>query len=85
MPGRGLSPEEVDRTPMWKLAAFLGADVEREETQGALEDAVPSGGDLIERRLRHARGEGPAPEAAPTPPSVIAALAPGLIGANPPG
>lgn len=83
-----MTPSEVDATAVWKIAAFLGVDIDRiEEAKARTGDGLglPSGrDDLIERRLAHARGEGPAPEAAPTPPGVIAALGGGLIGALPP-
>lgn len=56
-----MSPREVKATLVWEIAAWLGVGEPTDDDEGG----IPSGGDLIEQRLAHARGEGPEPEARP--------------------
>lgn len=81
-----MHPLQVDATPVWKIAAFLGVDVDRAEERG--EAPQPDGGslqsgrdrDIIAERLAHARGEGPKPEADPPPASLASFVGEGFIG-----
>ena len=66
---RGIPPEVVDRTEVWKVAAMLGLDYERHPVE---EDRPRSDGragvvsrprrNLVAERMRHAQGLGPKPE-----------------------
>lgn len=81
-----MTPLEVDHTELWKIAAFLGTDIDRTPTEGA-GDRLQSGRDLAAEYRAWEAGEGPEPEARPVDLSMLPDwMREGLTGdADPPG
>lgn len=79
----GVPADVVDRQVVWKLAAMLGTDGIDRTPPDDDEGQIPSAGgrDIIAERYAYERGEGPKPEADPTPP-MLGLLGPGLIRAD---
>lgn len=73
--GGHVTPRVVDEMTMWEIAVVLGVSDECSPKDAAApSDSDPTGREMMRRRLAHAQGLGPKPEAPAIDPATFQAL-----------